>query len=187
MKRQTLTDLELAEAISKTTNYSKWGSRNRLLLLMTHLSGIKRSELAGLRVADVLEMNGDVKAEIELPTRVLVLPKQLQRELTAYIASQFELDTLAFVAYTHGDMPLFYTQKRSAFTPTTLSQTFTAIYERAGLKGATTKTGRQTWLNTLYARGANVGALQQLAGQSRFAISALPLNRALLRTVAEMI
>jgi integrase/recombinase XerD len=187
MNRKTLSESELAKAISSATNYGKWAKRNRLLLLMTHMSGIKRSELAALEIADVLEVSGEIKTKVRLPNRVLVLPKQLQEELKEYITSQFEFESLAFAAYRYGDFPLFYTQKRGAFSPTTLSQTFTAIYAHAGLKGATTKTGRQTWLDTLYARGANVEALRDLAGQTRLSITAQPSNGALLRSVVEMI
>jgi integrase/recombinase XerD len=187
MNRKTLSESELGQAISSATNHGKWRKRNRLLLLMTHMSGIKRSELAALDIADVLEMSGEIKTKVKLPNRTLVLPKQLQVELKEYITSQFEFDSLAFAAYKYGDFPLFYTQKRSSFSPTTLSQTFTSIYERAGLKGATTKTGRQTWLDTLYARGANVAALCELAGQTRLAITAMPTNSALLRSIVEMI
>ena len=152
---------------------------------MTHMSGIRRSELAALDIPDVLNMNGEVKTEVQLPNRTLVLPKQLQKELQAYIAEQFELTTLNCVAHTHKGVPLFFTQKQHAFSPTSLSQVFTAIYKRAGIEG-TTKTGRQTWLNTLLVRGANTKAVKVLAGQTRLTKAVQP-NPAILRAVAEMI
>jgi integrase/recombinase XerD len=188
MKIKALTENEFDKALDIATHFGKWGNRNRLLLLMTHMSGIRRGELTTLCIADVLKLNGQIKSDINLTTkRTIVLPNRLRQELKEYIAVQFKLGALAGAAYTFGHLPLFYSQKLNAFSPTTLSQTFTAIYKRAGLKGATTKTGRATWLNTLFARGANIKALQQLAGQTRIAQKQVAINRTLLRSVAEMI
>lgn len=186
MTKHILTEQELKQAISNATNHSKWGLRNRLLLLVTHMTGIDRNALAGLRLADVLDLDGEIRDEIQLPNAAVVLPSRLRQELKCYITTQFDFETLEGTAYAFGHFPLFYTQKRNAFTPTTLTQTFTAIYRRAGLRGATTKTGKCTWLNTLLVRGANIKAVQQLAGRRRLGKAMLP-NSALLRAVAEMI
>jgi len=45
MKKPNFTEQELNDV----TNYSKWGNRNRLLLLMTHMTGIRRNELPSVR------------------------------------------------------------------------------------------------------------------------------------------
>lgn len=130
MKRPQFTEQELNDV----TNYSKWGNRNRLLLLMTHMTGIRRNELAALCIGDIVTINGEITTAIQLKSdRLLVVSGRLQQELKKYIAAQFELDRLAGIAYTYGHLPLFFTQKRNAFTPTTLTQTFTKICERAGL------------------------------------------------------
>ena len=131
-------------------------------------------------------MSGTLRDEIQLSNAHLYLPTRLRKELGMYIVRQFELETLAGVVYTFGHLPLFYTQMRNPFSPTTLTQTFTAIYAKAGLQGATLKTGKKTWLYTLCARGANVKVVQRLAGRQRLPCKVLADGR-LLRTVAEMI
>lgn len=154
-------------------------------------------EVASLRLADVLDVRGEIVSEIQLqPTqtkgshaRVVVLPSRLQTELRNYIKRQFGLKSLTGVAYEFGHKPLFYTQKRNAFTPNTLTQTFAAIYREAGIKGATSHSGRRTWLTQLVAKGANVRVLQSLAGHRSLAVTQryIEVNDHLRRTVAEMI
>jgi integrase/recombinase XerD len=197
MQAKTLTPQELNHAISSAAQCTRWGLRNRMLLLITHWSGMRVCEVANLRISHVLDVRGDIVNEVQLNasqtkgshSRVVVLPQRLQAELRAYIKKQFGLKSLAGVAYEFGHKPLFYTQKRNAFTPNTLTQTFAAIYREAGIKGATSHSGRRTWLTQLAAKGANVRVLQSLAGHRSLAVTQryIEVNDNLRRTVAEMI
>ena len=197
MQAKTLTPQELNQALSSAAQCTRWGLRNRMLLLITHWSGMRVCEVASLRVADVLDVRGEIVNEIQLQAtqtkgshcRVVVLPQRLQTELRNYIKKQFGFKSLTGVAYEFGHKPLFYTQKRNAFTPNTLTQTFAAIYRDAGIKGATSHSGRRTWLTQLAAKGANVRVLQSLAGHRSLAVTQryIEVNDHLRRTVAEMI
>lgn len=197
MPARTLSPQELNHALSSAAQCPRWGLRNRALLLITHWSGMRVCEVASLRLADVLDVRGEVLNEVQLTasqtkgshSRVVVFPQRLQTELRNYIRKQFGLKTLSGVAYEFGHKPLFYTQKRNAFTPNTLTQTFAAIYQEAGIKGATSHSGRRTWLTQLAAKGANVRVLQSLAGHRSLAVTQryIDVNDQLRRTVAEMI
>lgn len=197
MQAKTLTQQELNQAISTAAQCQRWGLRNRMLLLITHWSGMRVCEVASLRIGDVLDVRGEVLNEVQLTaaqtkgahSRVVVLPQRLQTELRNYIRKQFGIKSLAGFAYEFGHQPLFYTNKRNAFTPNTLTQTFAAIYRAAGIKGATSHSGRRTWLTQLAAKGANVRVLQSLAGHRSLAVTQryIEVNDHLRRTVAEMI
>ena len=197
MQAKTLTPQELNQVLSTASQCNRWGLRNRMLLLITHWSGMRVCEVASLRISDVLDVRGDVMNEVQLNAsqtkgshcRVVVFPQRLQTELRAYIKKQFGFRSLVGVAYEFGHKPLFYTQKRNAFSPNTLTQTFAAIYREAGIKGATSHTGRRTWLTQLAAKGANVRVLQSLAGHRSLAVTQryIEVNDNLRRTVAEMI
>lgn len=197
MPARTLSPQELNHALSTATQSPRWGLRNRALLLITHWSGMRVCEVASLRLADVLDVRGEVLNEVQLTasqtkgshSRVVVFPQRLQTELRNYIRKQFGAKSLAGFAYEYGHQPLFYTHKRNAFTPNTLTQTFAAIYQDAGIKGATSHSGRRTWLTQLAAKGANVRVLQSLAGHRSLAVTQryIDVNDQLRRTVAEMI
>jgi integrase/recombinase XerD len=139
--------------------------RNRVMLLATHYAGLRVGEVANLRYQDVVDTAGAVRDEIRLEpeqtkgrhARVVFVNSKLRRELEAYL--------LAYPP-TKPEHHLFYTQKRTAegFTPNTLAQHFHYIYKRAGIEGASSHSGRRTFITNLASKGVSVRVLMSLAG-----------------------
>ena len=139
--------------------------RNRTMLLMTHYAGTRVGEVASLRYADVIDTNGNVRDEVILDAeqtkgrygRVVFINAKLKRELEAYLRSY---------PVTDPEDRLFYTQKKgcSGFTPNTLAQHFHYLYRRAGIDGASSHSGRRTFITNLAAKGVGVRVLMSLAG-----------------------
>ncbi len=139
--------------------------RNRTMLLATYLAGLRVGEVANLRYEDVVDAAGAVRDEIRLEpeqtkgrhARTVFVNAKLKRELEAYIR-----------AYPPAKPQhrLFYTQKRAGagFTPNTLAQHFHYIYRRAGIEGASSYSGRRTFITTLASKGVGVRVLMSLAG-----------------------
>ena len=139
--------------------------RNRTMLLATHLAGMRVGEVASLRYGDVYTAEGAVRDQINLipeqtkgrHARTVFVNAKLKRELASYLAAhpiQSSTDRL------------FYTQKkgRAGFTPNTLAQYFHYLYKRAGIAGASSHSGRRTFITTLAAKGVSVRVLMSLAG-----------------------
>jgi integrase/recombinase XerD len=59
---------------------------------------------------------------------------------------------------------LFYTQKHEGFTANTLTQFFHYLYRAASVNGATSHSGRRTFITTLANKGVSVRLLASLAG-----------------------
>jgi integrase/recombinase XerD len=139
--------------------------RNRTMLLATHYAGLRCGEVANLRYQDVVDATGAVRDEIRLEpeqtkgrhARVVFVNAKLRRELEAYLLAN---------PPTKPEHRLFYTQKRAAegFTPNTLAQHFHYIYRRAGIAGASSHSGRRTFITNLASRGVSVRVLMSLAG-----------------------
>ena len=138
--------------------------RNRAMLMMTHLAGLRVGEVAQLAWADVVTAEGAVREEVRLnadqtkgrhPRTVYISPK-LQKELRAYIAATPKREPSA---------ALFYTQKhpRRGFTPNTLTQHFLNMYRIAGIDGASSHSGRRTFLTNLANKGTAIHILKTLA------------------------
>lgn len=164
---KTLTTKELRKVIDSVANHPH-AARNRLMLLMTHWAGMRVGEVAALLVESVRNIDGEVKQEIQLDAsqtkgkhaRVVFLNDKLRKEVGSYLNS---------IEIKDNSQPLFSTQKRATFSANTLCQTMNAIYQRAGIEGATSHSGRRSFITRLASKGIGVRVLAALAGHRSIA------------------
>ena len=65
MQARSLTEQEINTAVSYAMQHTgKWALRNRMLLLLSHWTGMRVCEIASLRVRHVLDVRGEVLADI---------------------------------------------------------------------------------------------------------------------------
>ena len=159
---KTLNEKEL----KKVLNYiavRKHAARNRAMLLTTHYCGMRVGEVAALRIGDVLAADGTIIDEVRLQpeqtkgkhARTVFLPEKLRKELIAYLATIDRSDLTN---------PLFYSQKRDGFNSNTLCQHFHWLYKQAGIAGASSHSGRRSFITGLASKGVGVRVLMSLAG-----------------------
>ena len=175
---KVLTERELRKVLSYCSNQPH-ATRNRAMLLCTHMAGMRVGEVAALRICDVLGADGAVMDEIALAasqtkgnsSRTVLVPKKLQDELTDYLQQRFGLKDLLAVTLTDTQRALFPTQKnpKRGFTANTLCQLFHKIYKDARMTGATSHSGRRTFITTLANKGVSVRLLASLAGHRSIA------------------
>jgi integrase/recombinase XerD len=159
---KTLTDKELRKVLNHIA-VRKHAARNRAMLLTTHWAGLRVGEVAALKIGDVWGADGTIKAEVRLHpeqtkgkhARTIFLPEKLRKELICYLATIDRSDTTK---------PLFFTQKRDGFTSNTLCQYFHWLYRDAGIAGASSHSGRRSFITSLAAQGVGVRVLASLAG-----------------------
>lgn len=164
---KTLTERDLKRLLD-LIRVRKHAWRDRLMLLMTTWAGMRVGEVAALTVGDVRDAEGRVREEIHLDTtqtkgrhaRTVFLPRKLRDELAKYLIARSPL---------RDDQPLFYTQKRAGFSANTLAQHFHYLYKWAGIDGASSHSGRRTFITTLAAQGVSVRVLASLAGHHSIA------------------
>ena len=146
-------------------------ARNRASLLLTHYAGMRVAEVAALRINDVLSGDNTIKAEIRLMpnqtkgkhARTVYLNERMQKELSQYIKCLKIKDVTK---------PLFYTQKREGFSPNTLTQYFFFLYRKVGLEGASSHSGRRSFLTGLANKGTAIHILKSLAGHRNISTTA---------------
>ena len=182
---RTLTHKELRRVLDYVASRPH-AARNRLVLLMTHWAGMRVGEVAALRVEDVLAQDGAVKAEISLDAqrtkgkhaRTVFLGDKLRKEIAAYAKT---LDGR--------QGQLFCTQKRTHFTANSLCQTLKAIYAQAGMDGASSHSGRRSFITTLASKGVGVRVLASLAGHRSIATTQLyiDVNDDMKRSAVELV
>ena len=169
---KTLTKEEMTRLLDyiKTRRFAQ---RNRAMMMLTHLAGLRIGEVACQRWSDVMNLDGTVKDEIRLlpdmtkgrHARTVFVNIKLREELQAYAAQAKCVDR---------SYPFFASQKsiKAGFNANSLAQTFALLYERAGLEGASSHSGRRTFLTNLANKGTAIHILKTLAGHRSISTTA---------------
>ena len=162
--------------------------RNTVMLLLTHWCGMGVGEVAALRLSDVLDANGDIRAETTLAAeqtkgsaaRVVFVPERMRRQLQGYLQSA---EKPAHSPY------LFATQKAQRFSANSATQHLQRLYERAGIAGATSHSGRRTFITELAAKGVGVRVLAALAGHRSIQVTQkyIDVNDVMMRNAVELL
>ena len=159
---KTLTSVDVKRILDFIA-LKKHAARNRAMFLVTLYAGLRVGEVATLRYMDVLGVDDEVRDEIRLDSsvtknneaRTVFVNAKLRKELHYYIS---------VTPYTNLADKLFYTQKNDGFTANTLAQFFMYLYRAASINGATSHSGRRTFITTLANKGVSVRLLASLVG-----------------------
>ena len=195
---RVLTERELRKVLN-FCNTQPHATRNRTMLLCTHMAGMRVGEVAALTVSDVLAMDGTVKEEIALSAqqtkgnkaRTVLVPRKLRDELTSYLQQRYGIANMLAVTQTDTQRALFPTQKnpKRGFTANTLCQLFHKIYKDSQMYGATSHSGRRTFITKLADKGVGVRVLMALAGHKSIATTQryIELNPTIMKAAVELI
>lgn len=184
---QVLTDKDMKRVMANIAR-RPFAGRNKCMLQLSWLSGMRVGEIAALRVGDVLDADGRVRGQIQLKAeqtkgdaaRTVLLNALAQSELAVYLR--------ALIKPKPAD-PLFLSRVGKRFSSNSLCQVFLRIYDEAGLDKATSHSGRRTFITTLAHKGVSVRVLAELAGHRSIATTQryIELNENVLRAAVELI
>lgn len=142
----------------------RYSTRNRAIFAISFFAGLRACEIAGLNVGDVFDANGDVRDTVYLAAgqtkgdeaNTVLVSKRLEKALKAYAAKYPR-------HVSKPDAALFFSAKRGGFSPQTIVNLFARVYGFAGIKGASSHSGRRQFLTELADKGINVRVIQALA------------------------
>jgi integrase/recombinase XerD len=184
---RTLNERELQRLLDYVAT-TKNAQRNRTMILLTHLAGMRIGEVAAVRVCDVLASDGTVRDEIHLSasqtkgnkSRTVLLNERMRAELALYMQS---------VRVRDSKQALFASQRSAAFTANTLTQVVNGIYRNAGLDGCSSHSGRRGFLTNLAEKGVSVRVMMALAGHRNMATTQryIDLRPGVLRNAVELV
>ena len=169
---RTLSEKEL-NLLLLYINTKKFAPRNRAMVLMQFWGGMRIGEVAATKVGDVLARDGSILQEIRLTAeqtkgkhaRTVILADKLRKELLGYLQQRFDTKQLSALAGTDAmKKPLFATQKREGFSANTACYHLHMLYKGAGLDGASSHSGRRSFLTQLSAKSVPLKVLMELAG-----------------------
>lgn len=184
---KTLTQTEVDQVL-RFIETKKFGYRDRALVLTSLWSGMRVGEIASLRISDIANTDGSIKYEVRLTAdqtkgkhpRTVFLPEKLRVELKAYLDQRYAKNP---------DLPLFFTSKSIGFSANTLCQHFFWLYRHAGVSGASSHSGRRTFITSLATKGISVRVLASLAGHRNIAVTQryIDVNDEMKRNAVELI
>ena len=156
------------DEIRKVLDYvatRKHSERNRAMIYTIFNTGMRVSEVANLRFKDVVDGEGAIRREIRLgaedtktkEARIVFVNDRLHKELTRYVKLYKPLNT---------NVKFFYSQKRASdgYSPNTLAQFFHYLFNRAGIAGASSHSGRRSFITNLANKGVGVRVIMGLSG-----------------------
>lgn len=163
--------------------------RNRMAVMLSHLAGLRVGEIASLRISDVFDGEGNARDQIMLKAaytkghqaRTVFVSQKLKRELSRYRVSLAE--------DIRSDAPLLKTQKNSAFSANTLCQLFAELYRKAGIDGASSHSGRRSFITKLAHKGVSAKVIMTLAGHKHLTTTQryIDVNDEMLKAAVEVV
>jgi integrase/recombinase XerD len=184
---KTLNTAELDQVL-RYVSTKKYAQRDRALILTSFWSGMRVGEIAALTMGDVLNDDGTIKSEIRLSAaqtkgrhpRTVFIPEKLKAELQSYVTTRYARLP---------QLPFFHSANRVGFSANGLCQWYFWTYRAAGISGASSHSGRRSFLTTLANKGIGVRILASLAGHKSIAVTMkyLDANDEMKRNAVELI
>lgn len=164
MKQAKLLTLAEQKRVNTLINGHRYPTRNKTIFAFSFFAGLRACEIAGLRVGDVFDAEGAVRDTVYLAAgqtkgdeaNTVLVSKRLGKALAAYAATYPR-------HVSKPDAALFFSAKRGGFSPQTIVNLFARFYALAGIKGASSHSGRRQFLTELADKGINVRVIQALA------------------------
>jgi integrase/recombinase XerD len=163
---KVLSDMQI-KAVLSALDGGRNGLRNKVMFLLS-LHGLRAKEISALEVSMVTDAEGRIADSIRLENRaakgvsgrVIPMSDVLRRALTAYLDSR-ERGTGKFVVAT---------ERRERFSAHAVVVFFARLYKRMGFQGATSHSGRRTYITRAARKisqaGGSLRDVQLLAGHS---------------------
>ena len=162
---KVLNETEIKRLI-KVCELTKYAERNRLIVNLSFLSGMRACEIANLRINNCSDTNEvldlivlDKEQTKGNKRQTVVVSTALKKEILRYITAKPQL------LNREKDGFLLRTQ-RGAFSSQTIQNLFRQLYELANIPQASSHSGRRTFITKLSENGVAVPIIQKLARHS---------------------
>jgi integrase/recombinase XerD len=170
---KTLTDAQIARMLREVEN-SRYPLRDRVVVLLSVRAGLRAKEIALATWGMVLDADGNVSDTLELHDkaskgakggREIPLHPELRAALIALLAAPS-----ANGALVTAETRICHSERELGLAPGSVQIFFQRLYQRLGLKGASSHSGRRTFVTSLakkiVAAGGSLRDVQQLAGHA---------------------
>lgn len=164
MKQAKLLTQAEQKRVYAVVDAHRYSARNRAIFSFSFFAGLRACEIAALKVGDVFDADGAVRDTVYLAAgqtkgdeaNTVLVSKRLEKALVAFAATYPR-------HISNPNTALFFSAKRGGFSAQTIVNLFARFYALAGIKGASSHSGRRQFLTELADKGVNVRVIQALA------------------------
>lgn len=171
-KAKVLTENEF-KLLLLVAKEGKFATRNLAIIYCSFGLGLRAKEIAALTIEDVANSQYQLLDEISLKRSMTKGDKQRHVYLTHKKIRDILQTHLNVMRDVPRHKPLFQTQRKSRFTANTLQKWFRSLYDKAGIVGASSHSGRRTFITRLIEQGADIKAVSRLAGHANIVTTAI--------------
>ena len=167
MKQSPVLTEKQVKRVLNSSKMTKYGDRNRLVMVLSYYVGLRSCEICSLTVGDVIDGEGNVKEQVILKSH-----QTKGSKCNSIYFSGFVSDEIGNYLSKYSDLKertterLIQSQKGGGFTSQTLQNLFKHLYKSVGLDDCSSHSGRRTFITTLSERGISVRVIQELARHS---------------------
>ncbi|HAU0908752.1 TPA: site-specific integrase [Legionella pneumophila] len=171
-KAKVLTENEF-KLLLLVAKEGKFATRNLAIIYCSFGLGLRAKEIASLTIADVTNSQYQLLDELSLRRSMTKGDKQRHVYLTHKKIRDILQAHVNELKSEPRHKPFFQTQRKSRFTANTLQKWFRALYDKAGIVGASSHSGRRTFITRLIEQGADIKAVSRLAGHANIVTTAI--------------
>ncbi|MCA0045109.1 tyrosine-type recombinase/integrase [Celeribacter litoreus] len=190
MKQAKLLTPEEQKRVNALLDAHRYSARNRAIFAFSYFAGLRACEIAALKVGDVFDADGNARDTVYLAATqtkgdeacTVLVSKRLHKALASYAATYPR-------HISKQNAPLFFSAKHGGFSAQTIVNLFARFYALAGIKGASSHSGRRQFLTELADKGVNVRVIQALARHKDISTTQryIDYNESKLRNAIELI
>jgi integrase/recombinase XerD len=185
---KVLNDKEVKKVTDYIDAFDRHSDRNKTIVLLTHYCGMRISEVGSLLKSDVVNAQGEVNDVIHLTaqqtkgskSRRVFVNKKAKTAIKRYLQSD-----LSVLQHPY----LFQTQKSKRFNTNALTQLVKRLYDRVGIVGASSHSGRRFFITRMSISGVSVRVIAEAVGHSSIATTQryIDVNDELIGNAVELV
>ena len=173
---KVLSRKELQRLLDRVT-HGRHPERDRVMILLSFRAGLRSKEIAGLTWSMITDASGTLGDTIALPNRAskgrnggrsIPLHDELRDALAALMDARPDK--------VRADRPVIYSERADGYSANAVAVWFFEKYREIGIEGASSHSGRRTFITALAKKiveaGGSLRDVQQLAGHASLSMTA---------------
>jgi len=155
----------------KVCELTRYKERNRMIVMLSFMLGLRAVEIAKLRVSNVVSENGEILDILVLDKTQTKGNKRNSVPISDKLSAELKRYFIKYPQLLNDLSNRLLISQKGVFSSQTIQHLFKHLYELASIKQATSHSGRRTWISTLSENGIAVAVIQKLARHSSLAVT----------------